>query len=283
MRIYVVDAFTDRPFAGNPAAVCLLPAGPWPGDAWMRGVAAEMNHSETAFALPLPAPAEADWAIRWFTPLVESTLCGHATLATAHVLRGERGLAGTVRFLSRHYGVLLTHAGEGERTGITLDFPAIRSAAVPAPHGLSEALGVTPEATFRSDRLGDLLTVLPDEVTVRAVAPDMDAVAALTRREGLRSVIVTAAAAGTSPGYDFVSRFFAPARGISEDPVTGSAHTVLAPYWSQRLGRNELTGHQASARAGLVRTAVHHDRVHLTGNAVTVLEGTLRVQPGTTV
>ncbi|MBT2447460.1 PhzF family phenazine biosynthesis protein [Streptomyces sp. ISL-43] len=277
MHIHVVDAFTDRPFAGNPAAVCLLPPGQWPGDAWMRQVAAEMNHSETAFALPLPSPAEADWAIRWFTPLVESTLCGHATLATAHVLRSERELAGTVRFLSRHYGVLLTHADED--AGVTLDFPAIRSTAVPAPHGLSEALGVAPEATFRSDGLGDLLTVLPDEATVRAVTPDMSAVAALTQREGLRSVIVTAPAAGTGAEHDFVSRFFAPGRGIPEDPVTGSAHTVLAPYWSARLGRSELTGLQASARSGLVRTAVHEDRVHLTGNAVTVLDGTLRVQP----
>ncbi|MGW2017689.1 PhzF family phenazine biosynthesis protein [Streptomyces sp. NPDC001927] len=277
MRIHIVDAFTDRPFAGNPAAVCLLPAGEWPDDAWMHRIAAEMNQSETAFALPLPASSEVDWAIRWFTPLVESRLCGHATLATAHVLRAERGIVGTVRFMSRQHGVLVTHAGE--EGGIVLDFPAAVSTNVPVPKGLSEALGASPEATFRSKGLGDLLTVLPDEATVRAAAPDLDAVAALTQREGLRGVIVTAPAANSGLGHDFVSRFFAPARGIPEDPVTGSTHTALAPFWSARLGRNELTGLQASARTGLVHTAVRGNRVHLTGDAVTVLEGTLRTSP----
>ncbi|MFD9411083.1 PhzF family phenazine biosynthesis protein [Streptomyces sp. NPDC059989] len=275
MRIHVVDAFTDRPFAGNPAGVCLLPAGEWPQDAWMRQIAAELNHSETAFALPLPAGSGADWAIRWFTPLVESKLCGHATLATAHVLRTERKRVGTVRFASRRYGVLVTHAdAEG---GITLDFPAAPGTEVAVPDGLSEALALTaePEAALAAGPLGDLLVVLPDEATVRAMAPRLDAVAALTLREGLRGIIVTAPAARTGPEYDFVSRFFAPARGIPEDPVTGSAHTVLAPYWSRRLGRDRLTGLQASARTGLVRTAVRGDRVHLTGTAVTVLTGTL--------
>lgn len=141
--------------------------------------------------------------------------------------------------------------------------------------GLPEALGVKPEATFRTGALGDLLTVLPDEATVRAVTPDLDAIADLTRREGLRGVIITAPATGPGLEYDFVSRFFSPAEGIFEDPVTGSAHTALAPYWSARMGRNGLTGLQVSARTGLVRTSVHGDRVHLTGHAVTVLEGTL--------
>ena len=272
MRVHIVDAFTDRPFAGNPAGVCLLSAGEWPDDGWMRHVAAELNLSETAFALPLPVGAEADWAIRWFTPLVEAKLCGHATLATAHVLRVERGL-GTVRFGSSQYGVLVTRANEDG--SITLDFPAAPGAEVPVPEGLSEALAVTPEATVGTGALGDLLVVLPDEAAVRTAAPDLDAVAALTRREGLRGVIITAPAAATGRGYDFVSRFFAPASGIPEDPVTGSAHTALAPYWSERLGRDGLTGLQASARSGLVRTEVHGDRVHLTGNAVTVLDGTL--------
>ncbi|MBT2528393.1 PhzF family phenazine biosynthesis protein [Streptomyces sp. ISL-99] len=272
MRIYIVDAFTDRPFAGNPAGVCLLPAGKWPEDSWMQQVAAELNHSETAFALPLPDAAEADWAIRWFAPLGETNLCGHATLATAHVLRAERGLVGTVRFSSRESGVLLAHADD--EGSITLDFPAAPGTEVPVPEGLAEALGTEPEATFRTGALGDLLTVLPDEAAVRAVTPDLDAVAALTRQEGLRGVIITAPA-GADPAYDFVSRFFSPAEGILEDPVTGSAHTALAPYWSGRLGRDGLTGLQASVRGGLVRTAVHGDRVHLTGNAVTVLDGAL--------
>ncbi|MFF3127119.1 PhzF family phenazine biosynthesis protein [Streptomyces sp. NPDC057908] len=273
MRFHVVNAFTDRPFSGNPAGVCLLPAGEWPQDTWMQQVAAEMNYSETAFALPLPVESEADWAIRWFAPLVETNLCGHATLATAHILREERGLLGTVRFSSRRSGVLVSHAHEGG--SVTLDFPAAPGTEVPAPKGLAEALAVRPEATFHTGALGDLLTVLPDEATVRAVTPDLDAVAALTRHEGLRGVIITAPAAETGLKYDFVSRFFSPAEGILEDPVTGSAHTALAPYWSTRLGRDELTGLQASARPGLVHTAVHSDRVHLTGNAVTVMAGTL--------
>ncbi|MFE2727991.1 PhzF family phenazine biosynthesis protein [Kitasatospora sp. NPDC059327] len=278
MRIHLVDAFTDRPFAGNPAGVCLLPAGEWPDDIWMRQLAAELNHSETAFALPLADDDEADWAIRWFTPTIEATLCGHATLATAHALRTERGILGTVRFRSRHHGVLVTHT---DATGdITLDFPAAPGTEAPAPEGLAEALGVEPGSTRRTDPLGDLLVVLSDEATVRALAPDLAAVAALTLREGLRGVIVTASAARDDAGYDFVSRFFAPARGIPEDPVTGSAHTALAPYWSARLGRDRLAGLQVSARTGLVRTALHGERVHLTGGAVTVLDGTLHVQPG---
>nr|WP_095878144.1 PhzF family phenazine biosynthesis protein [Streptomyces sp. TLI_235] len=279
MRLYVVDAFTDRPFRGNPAAVCLLPEGPWPDTAWMQQVAAETNHPETAFALPLSAPAEAeaeaDWAIRWFTPTAEAGLCGHATLATAHALRAERGLVGAVRFLSRQHGVLVSHAdAEGD---ITLDFPAAPTLAAPVPDGLVPALGAVPDAVFRTAGVGDLLAVLPDEAAVRALAPDLDAVADLTEREGLRGVIVAAPAAPAGAGHDFVSRFFAPARGIPEDPVTGSAHIALAPYWSARLGRDELLGLQVSPRTGLVRTAVRGDRVHLTGSAVTVLTGTLHV------
>ncbi|MFJ1608477.1 PhzF family phenazine biosynthesis protein [Streptomyces sp. NPDC088253] len=274
MRFHIVDAFTDRPFAGNPAGVCLLPAGEWPADAWMQRVAAEMNHSETAFALPLPDKADADWAIRWFTPVVEAKLCGHATLATAHVLRTERGLLGTVRFSSRQHGILVTHADE--EGSITLDFPAATGTPTPVPEGLPEALAAKPEATLHAPALGHLLVVLPDEATVRAVAPDWNAVADLTRRAGLRGVIITAPSAEPGLECDFVSRFFAPASGIPEDPGTGSAHTVLAPYWSARLGRDRLTGLQASERTGLVGTVLHGDRVHLTGNAVSVMDGTLR-------
>ncbi|ARQ71950.1 PhzF family phenazine biosynthesis protein [Streptomyces marincola] len=275
MRIHVVDAFTNRPFAGNPAGVCLLDAGEWPEESWMQQVAAEMNHAETAFARPLPGGGDADWEIRWFTPLVEVNLCGHATLATAHTLRRERGVAGEVRFRSRFSGILGAHVREDG--SITLDFPAAPSTEVPVPDGLSEVLGVEPLAAFGTGALGDLLTVLPDEAAVRAVAPDLDALADLTRREGLRGVIITAAASGAHPAYDFVSRFFAPAEGIPEDPVTGSAHTALAPYWSARTGLDQLAGLQVSARTGLVRTEVRGDRVHLTGRAVTVLDGTLHV------
>ncbi|MGW7351632.1 PhzF family phenazine biosynthesis protein [Streptomyces sp. NPDC054784] len=295
LRIHVVDAFTDRPFAGNPAGVCLLPGAEWPDDDWLQRVAAEMNHSETAFARPLPeaegggeptatesAPGEpaADWELRWFTPVKEVGLCGHATLATAHVLRTARGATGTVRFHSRFSGVLSAEAGPGG--DLTLDFPAAPHTATPVPDGLAAALGAEPEATYRTGALGDLLTVLADEDAVRAVRPDQAAVAAVLRGGGaggadLRGVTVTAPARTSGLGYDFVSRFFAPGAGIPEDPVTGSAHTALAPYWAARLGRDGLTGLQASARSGLVRTEVRGDRVRLTGSAVTVLDGTLYV------
>jgi PhzF family phenazine biosynthesis protein len=237
----------------------------------MRRVAAEMRHSETAFAHPLPPGRDADWALRWFTPAVETHLCGHATLATAHALHEDRGGPGTVRFSSLS-GVLVTHTrADGS---ITLDFPAAPAAEVPVPDGLIDALGARPEAAYATGALRDLLVVFGDEAAVRALAPDPAAVARVARRDGIRGVIATAAAADGGE-HDFVSRFFAPGDGIPEDPVTGSAHTALAPYWAQRLGRDGLTGLQASARGGLVRTAVEGDRVHLTGNAVTVLDGDL--------
>ncbi|MGH4010573.1 MAG: PhzF family phenazine biosynthesis protein [Pseudonocardiaceae bacterium] len=272
MRIRIIDAFTDRPFAGNPAAVCLLDADAWPDEAWMRQVAAEMNLSETAFAHPLPEGADADWALRWFTPSVEVDLCGHATLATAHALRSDRATPGTVRFSSRS-GILITHSHDDGT--VTLDFPASPVTEVPVPDGLADALAAKPDYVYGTGALGDLLAVFSDEAGVRALAPDFTALVHLARREGIRGVITTAPAANPSSGYNFVSRFFAPTVGIPEDPVTGSAHTALGPYWSGRLGRDSLTGLQASARTGLVRTAVHGDRVHLTGHAVTVLDGTL--------
>jgi PhzF family phenazine biosynthesis protein len=272
MRIRIIDAFTDRPFAGNPAAVCLLDADAWPDEAWMQQVAAEMNLSETAFAHPVPDNVDADWALRWFTPTVEVDLCGHATLATAHALGSDRGTPDTVRFSSRS-GVLIAHT-HGDGT-VTLDFPAAPATEVAAPDGLAEALNAKPDTAYSTGALGDLLTVFSDEASVRALVPDVTALTHLACRDGIRGTIVTAPAADPSSGYDFVSRFFAPAAGIPEDPVTGSAHTALAPYWSQRLDRDSLTGLQASARTGLVRTTVHGDRVHLTGHAVTVLDGTL--------
>jgi PhzF family phenazine biosynthesis protein len=277
MRIRIIDAFTDRPFAGNPAAVCLLDADAWPDEAWMQQVAAEMNLSETTFAHPVPGNVDADWALRWFTPTVEVDLCGHATLATAHALGTDRATPGTVRFSSRS-GVLVAHT-HGDGT-VTLNFPAAPAIAVAVPDGLAEALNTKPDTTYSTGALGDLLAVFSDEASVRALAPEFTALTHLTRRDGIRGIIVTAPAADPSSGYDFVSRFFAPAVGIPEDPVTGSAHTALAPYWSQRLGRDSITGLQVSARTGLVRTAVHDDRVHLTGHAVTVLDGALHHSAG---
>jgi PhzF family phenazine biosynthesis protein len=276
MRIRIIDAFTDRPFAGNPAAVCLLDADAWPDEAWMQQVAAEMHLSETAFARPLDDDPDADWGLRWFTPEVETNLCGHATLATAHAMHRDRGTPGTVRFMSRS-GVLVAHTADDGT--ITLDFPAATLSETPAPEGLAEALGATPEATYATGALGDRLEVLSDEAAVRALAPDLGAIARIARRDAIRGIIATASAADPDAGYDFVSRFFAPADGIPEDPVTGSAHTALAPFWAGRLGRRTLTGLQASARGGLVTTRLSGDRVLLTGSAVTVVDGELHAVP----
>ena len=273
MRIRIIDAFTDRPFSGNPAAVCLLDdADAWPDEAWMQQVAAEMNLSDTAFAHPLSDGGEADWALRWFTPEVETNLCGHATLATAYAMYRDRGAPGTVRFASRS-GVLVAHSADDGT--ITLDFPAAPTTEVGAPEGLVEALGATPRATYSTGALGDLIALLDDEAAVRSITPDLGAIVRIARRDGIRGTIVTAADADPGGGYDFVSRFFAPADGIPEDPVTGSAHTALAPFWSERLGRDDLTSLQVSARGGLVRSSIHGDRVHLTGHAVIVVDGTL--------
>lgn len=273
MRVLIIDAFTDRPFTGNPAGVCLLDAGAWPEDAWMRSVAGELS-LETAFVRPRSGDGgrQEDWELRWFTPAAESNVCGHATLATAHALRAGRAGPLTMRFASG-FGLLIAYA-RPEGT-ITLDFPAAPAVEAPAPDGLARALGAEPGASYRTGALGDLLVTLDDEAAVRSLSPDFPALAALARRAGIRGVIVTALADGHQP-YDFVSRYFAPAGGIPEDPVTGSAHTALAPFWSRRLGRDELTGFQGAERTGLVHTVLHGDRVHLTGHAVTVLDGVLQ-------
>lgn len=264
MRIRVIDAFTDRPFAGNPAAVCLLEGSAWPDEAWMQQVAAEMNLAETAFALP-DTGAEADWGLRWFTPAVEVALCGHATLATAYVLRADGLLTGRVRFATLS-GVLMAEAVDDGT--ITLDFPAAALTPTDPPAGLADALGVPLVAAFTTGTLGDLLVEVADEATVRRLRPDFSRFGDLP----YRGVIVTAAG---SDGHDFVSRFFAPNVGVWEDPVTGSAHTALAPFWSARLGRDDLVGLQVSARSGVVRTRLAGERVLLNGHAVATLEATL--------
>ncbi|GAA2407878.1 PhzF family phenazine biosynthesis protein [Actinomadura vinacea] len=270
MRILVVDAFTDRPFAGNPAGVCLLdvPADP----AWMQRVAAEMRHSETAFVRPL----DDEFELRWFTPTVEIELCGHATLAAAHALyeTGTVPDGRPIRFRTLHSGVLTVRTGA---TGLLeMDFPATPPEPVPVPEGLADAIGVPPVWTGRSAQ-NDLLLELPDEKTVRELAPDIPALAALDARV----VIVTARPDHPAGGSDFVSRVFGPRVGSDEDPVTGSAHCALAPYWTGKLGRPDLQGHQVSERGGLVRTELRGDRVLLSGDAVTVLDGELRATPDT--
>ncbi|GAA0433504.1 PhzF family phenazine biosynthesis protein [Streptomyces luteireticuli] len=272
MRIRIVDAFTDRPFAGNPAGVLLFGPEGFPDDERLQRIAAEVNLSETAFAHPLPDAAEADWALRWFTPTTEVDMCGHATLATAHVLHTTGTATGTVRFAARCGALVTTAAEDGS---ITLDFPTSSLTPVAVPEGLADALGARPLGVHdTSGHLGDLLVELADEKTVRALAPDLRALTGRSRR----GVIVTAPAEDPARGYDFVSRGFFPNAGIDEDPVTGSAHTALAPFWSARLGRTELTGLQGGARQGLVRVSLRGERTLLTGDAVTVIDGELLVQ-----
>lgn len=272
MRIRIVDAFTDRPFHGNPAAVLVLD-GPFPPDGWLQQVAAEVNLSETAFVRPLPPGGAADWALRWFTPAGEVDMCGHATLATAHVLN-ENGLAkGLIRFDAR-CGVLTAEAA-GDGT-VTMDFPTSSLTPVDPVPEVARALGATIVSLHdTAAHIGDLLVELADERTVRELAPDHAALRAYARR----GVIVTAPAEEPSRGYDFVSRGFFPVHGIDEDPVTGSAHTALAPFWAARLGRDEMTGLQGGARRGLVRVTLAGERTLLTGRAVTVIDGELLTAP----
>jgi PhzF family phenazine biosynthesis protein len=261
LPLFQVDAFTDRAFAGNPAAVCLLDAPR--DDAFLCAVAAEMNLSETAFLL-----REGDGQrLRWFTPAAEVALCGHATLATAHVL-WEQGILAPdepARFLSRSGPLGATRRGDL----IELDFPAKAATPAEAPAGLLAALGVRAREVHRN--VFDYLVLLDDEAAVRAAAPDFAAL----RRVDARGVIVTSPSA--DPAFDIVSRFFAPAVGIDEDPVTGSAHCALAPFWAARLGRSELRAFQASRRGGVLDLRVAGDRVALAGRAVTVLRGDLVV------
>ena len=260
LPIVQVDAFTDRPFAGNPAAVCVLPA---PADpVWMQDVAREMNLAETAFLVR----RDDGYDLRWFTPAVEVDLCGHATLASAHVLWENSDLATGAQARFHTKSGLVTADRRG--AWIELDFPATPAAPAPPPHGLIEALGAQPRFVGRSRF--DYLVEVDSESIVRGLDPDLGA---LSRVEA-RGVIVTSRADGKGQ-HDFVSRFFAPRAGVPEDPVTGSAHCALAPYWSAKLGKSELVGYQASARGGVVRVRLQGNRVHLGGHAVTVLRGEL--------
>jgi PhzF family phenazine biosynthesis protein len=255
--MYVVHAFADRPFAGNPAAVCFPSAQP--ADGWMQQVAAEMRLSETAFL----TPAEDGYRLRWFTPTVEVDLCGHATLAAAYVLwqTGRLRPGGQARFHTRS-GPLTVDQGP---SGMTMDFPARAAEPCREWDGLPAALGA--QARFIGRNGTDGLVELEDEQAVRSLRPDF----ALLSQYPVRGVIVTARS--DDPGYDFVSRFFAPRAGVPEDPVTGSAHCCLGPFWGERLGKRDLVGYQASARGGSVRVGLRGGRVHLGGRAVLVLSG----------
>ncbi len=254
-----VDAFTEKPFAGNPAAVCLLDK---PADeGWMQRVAQEMNLSETAFLVP----RNGGFDLRWFTPVAEVDLCGHATLAGAHVLWEEATLAPNeaARFHTKS-GLLTCTKKDG---WIEMDFPASKVEGAAPPNALVEALGITPKYVGKTPF--DYLIEVGTEEIVRAIEPDFALLAALD----VRGVIVTSASDG--PDCDFVSRFFAPGHGINEDPVTGSAHCALGPFWGARLKKKEVTGYQASARGGAVRVRLNGERVDICGKAVTVMKGEL--------
>ncbi|GII65144.1 oxidoreductase [Sphaerisporangium krabiense] len=327
MRIFTVDSFTDRPFKGNPAGVCLLESPR--SNEWMQALASEMRHSETAFVLPQGEGRP--WSLRWFTPTVEVALCGHATLASAHVLYSTGAASGSIEFSTKS-GILTTRQLDHGR--ISMDFPASPPTEISAPEVLAKALGASP--TWVGMGRFDLLAELDSEEAVRTLDPDLDALATLPAR----AVCVTARTAthpnttflpsnatltradaapnlspsenpdyppssgpddppscdrdhSPSPGSDYsapngsnrslsrdadyVSRFFAPAVGVPEDPVTGSAHCMLAPYWSEKLGSASLTGVQLSSRGGTVHTTVKGDRVHLAGQALTIWSGHLHV------
>lgn len=259
ITIYQVDAFTDKPFSGNPAAVCIMDE--LHGESWMQNVAREMNLSETAF---LQKQAEG-YNLRWFTPAVEVELCGHATLASAHILWEIGLLKPGEKAIFHTLSGRLTADRNGE--WIEMDFPAKVEEQAVAPDGLIEALGVAVKYVGKNQF--DYLVEVESEEIVRTIKPDFGLLLSVVAR----GVIVTSLA--DSGEYDFVSRFFAPSVGVSEDPVTGSAHCCLSPFWSKRLGKDELFGYQASARGGVVKVRYDGDRVFLGGQAVTVLRGEL--------
>jgi len=257
--LYQVDAFTDQPFHGNPAGVCFLSA-PRPNQ-WMQSVAQEINLSETAFLLQ----EDSGYRLRWFTPTVEVDLCGHATLASAHILweTDRLEMDKIAQFYSRSGS--LTARLEGD--WIQLNFPVKRLELVTIPEELSTVLGIRP--VFVGKNQFDYLVEVESEEILRSLQPDMTRLSQIP----VRGVIVTCAS--TTPGYDFISRFFAPRIGVPEDPVTGSAHCCLAPYWSEKLHKQAMTAYQASRRGGELRLHLENDRVLITGQAVTVFQGEL--------
>ncbi|MDE1174328.1 MAG: PhzF family phenazine biosynthesis protein [Parvibaculaceae bacterium] len=257
LPIYQVDAFTSALFSGNPAAI--VPLSAWPDDELLQSIAAENNLAETAYIVPHGDNFE----LRWFTPAVEVDLCGHATLATAHLLFSllQPGRA-DVDFLTRQAGTLKVVR---EDNLIVMDFPARATQAIETPQALAEALGTAPQASYRS--AANIMCVFASEAEVQALTPDLRAIAALD------CFAVIATAPGDAPGIDFVSRFFAPAQGIDEDPVTGSAHCTLAPFWGERLGKTRLTARQISPRGGTLHLDVEGERVKIAGEAVLYLKG----------
>lgn len=263
--LYVVDAFTDRPFGGNPAAVC--PLNDWPDRAWLQSVAAEMNLAETSFVVERP---DCSFDLRWFTPEVEVELCGHATLAAAHALWQTGRAAGADDLLRFHtLSGLLTARRSGDE--IELNFPIEAPSPVSVPEHLLEGMGVEAISVHRNRF--DYLVEVADEQTVQRLRPDYTRL----RQVVIRGISVTSRS--DDERFDFVSRFFAPAVGVDEDPVCGSSHCMLGPFWRERLGKSELMAHQISKRGGVVRVTCDGDRVRLAGRAVLVTQGELLAGP----
>lgn len=256
--IYQVDAFTNQAFAGNPAGVCFPETQPCAE--WMQAIAKEMNLSETAFLMP----EGTGYRLRWFTPKVEVALCGHATLASAHILfeTGRLSTSEIAQFFTLSGKLLATRNIEG---CITLDFPSRPIQPANPPHGLIEALGIKPLTVAKN--VDDYLVEIESEADLRSMLPDFLSLAKIPAR----GVVVTCRS--TSPEYDFVSRFFAPAVGVNEDPVTGSSHTCLAPYWAAKLGKQHLNAYQASERGGILRLSLEDSRVLISGQAKTIFQG----------
>jgi predicted PhzF superfamily epimerase YddE/YHI9 len=258
--LFVIDAFADKPFAGNPAAICFLEA--WPPNQRLQLVAREMNLSETAF---LVHREDNEFDLRWFTPRVEVALCGHATLASAHALwESGRANDGEIGFHTKSGRLTANPLSTGE---IELDFPARPARPCESPMGLLDSLGTQAVAVGRNET--DYLVEVANEDALRTLRPDFER---LSRVE-CRGVIVTSRA--NDPRFDFLSRFFAPQSGVNEDPVTGSAHCCLAEYWGEKLGKSEMLGYQASERGGVVRVTRDSGRVKLAGRTVTVARGEL--------
>lgn len=268
LPIYQIDAFTDRLFSGNPAAV--VPLERWPADATLQAIAAENNLSETAFFAP-DREGSADYRLRWFTPAIEVDLCGHATLATGWlILNRLQPKRRSVRFATMS-GPLSVHrpdGEEGETAALRMDFPARPATQVPMPKGAADALGKRPASFWLATKF---MAVFEDAAHLRAMKPDMAWIKALPG-DG-----VIATAPGDEEGVDFLSRYFAPHAGIDEDPVTGSAHCTLAPYWAERLGRKNLVGRQVSRRGGTVGCLLEADRVSLSGSARLYMTGEIHV------
>jgi PhzF family phenazine biosynthesis protein len=271
MRQWTVDAFAAEPFRGNPACV-LEPMDSWPDDRWMQALAAENNQAETAFLIRTDDPAR--FGLRWFTPALEVPLCGHATLASGHVLFTELGLAAErITFDTRSSPLTVARAAGGYE----MDFPADPPRRIDPPPGLAEALGVAPVEVWLA---GYLIAILADEATVRDLRPDIAALEVVSRAETLgRGNVGVAALAEPGRGYDVVDRFFAPGSGIPEDPTTGSLHCILAPLFAEKLGRSKLAFHQAyPGRGGDLVCEARGERVGLGGRAVTVVESRLRLR-----